>query len=295
MGIAASLINLGSVACRQGNLDVAQGYLVAGLQVSRDIKLKFVIAYALEAFAELAQLQAHLEHAAQFYGAAHTLREAMKVPLLATEQREQERHIATLRATLGEEAYEANYQQGGRLASRTDYRGYACDVELDIQQVLTFTNRLGLCLSFMGGGGEFALGDQREVGRPHLIQRRAAQHIHETVVDSHIGRPKGHQHLPRAHPRPHLRGHRQRPPASWPAHRPRIVVVRARSPCARAEFVPIPPRVARPNKLSSPNTEEAVTCVFIGFVFLVFVFLVFVFVVLVFLVFIVFLVPSGFL
>lgn len=114
-GIAGSLVNLGSLVCQQGSLDAAQAYLVEGLQICRELTERYILAYALEAFAALANSRFQPERAARFHGAAQSLRTAIGVSLLPKEQQEQEQQIATLRAVLGDAAYAAGCAEGGSL------------------------------------------------------------------------------------------------------------------------------------------------------------------------------------
>jgi len=111
-GIADSLSNLGEMAKEQGDYAAARALYEESLAIRRELGDKYGIAYTLEAIAELAAAQGQSEPAAKLWAAADALREAIGSPLPPKEKEELDRNVALMRASLGEEAFAAAWEQG---------------------------------------------------------------------------------------------------------------------------------------------------------------------------------------
>ncbi len=114
-GLAGTLVNLGPLALKQGNTDDARAFLAECLRLCAELDDRHILPYALEAWAAVALARQEPEHAAQCCGAAQTLRKTSSAPLPPQEQQEHDQLVATLRAALGEAAFEAGCAQGGSL------------------------------------------------------------------------------------------------------------------------------------------------------------------------------------
>ena len=68
--------------------------------------------FNLEGLAGVVATQGALRWAAQLWGAAEALREAIDVPRLPVDRRSYEQAVATVRAQLGEEAFAIAWQEG---------------------------------------------------------------------------------------------------------------------------------------------------------------------------------------
>jgi non-specific serine/threonine protein kinase len=115
-GVAITLINLGLLASKEGDLAGLRSCLAESLTLCSALGEKSLTAYALEGFAELAQAQEQPERAVRMYGASDALRAAIGTPLTLDEREEVERPLlARLRATLGEDAFESAWAAGHAL------------------------------------------------------------------------------------------------------------------------------------------------------------------------------------
>jgi hypothetical protein len=104
---ALCLQGLGRIACREGELALAEQILLEGgerIARSRDRKAK---AEGLEALAELRARQGRTEDAVALYAEAETLREAIGAPLPPCDAPRLARDLTALRATLGPQRFEA--------------------------------------------------------------------------------------------------------------------------------------------------------------------------------------------
>jgi predicted ATPase/class 3 adenylate cyclase len=73
------------------------------------------VAHQLESFGFIAKMRNQLGRAARLFGAAEALRERIDIQMTKFERAEYERQVAELRASLGENDFEAAWAQGGRL------------------------------------------------------------------------------------------------------------------------------------------------------------------------------------
>ena len=111
-GIAISSGNLGLVAVKQNDYSAAHGYVQECLTLNRELGDKRNTASVLECCAVLAHRQQQPERATRLRGAACALRESMGLPVPPNAREEQEHDMASLRETLGEEAFRTTWAQG---------------------------------------------------------------------------------------------------------------------------------------------------------------------------------------
>ncbi|MDX6398488.1 MAG: hypothetical protein QOJ43_1896, partial [Gaiellaceae bacterium] len=110
--VALTLQNLGRVALHEERLQDAAEQLRESLELSRELSYKEMIAHGLEALAELAAARADGQRAARLVGAAEGLFEELGVVLQEDDRDTYERTVATLKAQLGPEAFEAARSAG---------------------------------------------------------------------------------------------------------------------------------------------------------------------------------------
>jgi len=111
-GQANSLNNLGNVACSQGDYVAAYVFHKESLAIRRELGDKWGIAGSLEGIAEVAANQRQSERAAELWGAAETLRQAIDAPLQMDEKEEYDRKVAEARTSHGEPAFSAAWEAG---------------------------------------------------------------------------------------------------------------------------------------------------------------------------------------
>ena len=111
-GLAAALLGLATVACRQRDYATARSCYTDSLAIRRDLGNKQDIADTLEGMAELAAAQSQPKRAAQLLGAAQNLRDEVGTPLHPPDRVERDRIAATARAQLGEDAFAATWAAG---------------------------------------------------------------------------------------------------------------------------------------------------------------------------------------
>ena len=110
--LAWVLMVLGRVEAQRGDLPAARRLYQESLVLSREIDHQLSIATTLEGLAGLAIAQGEFNWAAQLWGAAEALREAMASPLQPVDRPGYEQTVAAARAQLGEEAFAAAWQEG---------------------------------------------------------------------------------------------------------------------------------------------------------------------------------------
>jgi tetratricopeptide (TPR) repeat protein len=111
-GTVVSLISLAAVAERQGDLERATALLQQGLLLGREIGAGDEVADSLERLAWLAVVQGHASRAAYLGGAAESLWETLKVPPARDARVDHDRAVQSMRAALGEEAFDAAWARG---------------------------------------------------------------------------------------------------------------------------------------------------------------------------------------
>jgi predicted ATPase/class 3 adenylate cyclase len=111
-GIANSLINLGNLTYYLGDYTQARSLHEESLAITQELGDRRQIAYNLEAFAFHAVKEAQEERSVRLWGAAATLRETIGSPLSPFDGEKQEREMAAVRKTLGEDAFAVAWAQG---------------------------------------------------------------------------------------------------------------------------------------------------------------------------------------
>jgi ATP/maltotriose-dependent transcriptional regulator MalT len=111
-GTAESLAILGKVVAAQGDYAPAQALYEESLVLSRELGEQWVIAASLVGLGEVAAAQRQLAWAAQLWGAAEALRDALGIPIQPVERADYERAVSSARVHLGERAFAAAWAQG---------------------------------------------------------------------------------------------------------------------------------------------------------------------------------------
>lgn len=111
-GIAASLSSLGFVAWHQGSPDRASHFFRESLVMRRRLGDKAGIAECLEG---LARVVRDSDRAAQLFGAAEALREAVGVLLPPSDRADYDHQVSKVRSALGEAAFAGAWEKGRRL------------------------------------------------------------------------------------------------------------------------------------------------------------------------------------
>jgi len=110
--LSIPLRHLGTVALRHGDHLRAEGLYKESLASLRELGEKWLISLCLEELAGVACAQGQHARAARLWGAEETLCEAIGATVRALYRADYERGVATARAGLGEEAFEAAWAQG---------------------------------------------------------------------------------------------------------------------------------------------------------------------------------------
>jgi DNA-binding CsgD family transcriptional regulator len=111
-GTAESLAVLGKIIAAQGDYAAARGLYEQSLAISGELGEKWVIAMGLVGLGEVVAAQQKLAWAAQLWGAADALRDAIGVPIPPVELASYERSVSAARVHLGERAFAAAWAQG---------------------------------------------------------------------------------------------------------------------------------------------------------------------------------------
>lgn len=114
-GIAFALSALGEVARREGDYEQAVGYFQKALKIAQEPNFKVDIPFTLEALAMTVVERGHSRQAAQLWGAAEALREAIHAPLPPSYEDEYLPQKNTIRAALGDEALAVAWAEGKAL------------------------------------------------------------------------------------------------------------------------------------------------------------------------------------
>jgi predicted ATPase/DNA-binding SARP family transcriptional activator len=112
---AFSLINLGAMVAQQGDDRRARSLYKEGLLLSREVGARDLQADALEHLSWLAASHGQLCQAARLGGCAEALREALAIPLSPMSQDDHDQVVQAMRATLGEIAFAAAWDEGRAL------------------------------------------------------------------------------------------------------------------------------------------------------------------------------------
>jgi DNA-binding CsgD family transcriptional regulator len=110
--IAVMLYVLGRVEAQRGDLRAARGHYVESLTLVQEMGSKWIIPFDLEGLAGMLATQGELRWAAQLWGAAEVLREAISMPMPPVYCADYDRSVAAARAQLGEQAFAATWAEG---------------------------------------------------------------------------------------------------------------------------------------------------------------------------------------
>jgi non-specific serine/threonine protein kinase len=130
-GIAYSLSGLGDVALQQGDYSAAGVFVREALSLRRELGDKMGIVELLEKQAAVIGAIANPLHAAHIGGAAERLREEIGFPLTTDERLHHDRHMAAVRAALGDDAAFNRAWQEGRGISPEQAIELALDAVVD--------------------------------------------------------------------------------------------------------------------------------------------------------------------
>ncbi|MBI4028349.1 MAG: hypothetical protein HY360_25415 [Verrucomicrobia bacterium] len=116
-GRAWPIYHLGQVVFAQGDLPNARDLFKEGMTLFQELNDKSGIAFGLDGFAKMACAEKKMERAARLFGAAEIVPEAARSPrnFWPVDRADYDRHIAAVRASLGEEAFAAAQAHGRAL------------------------------------------------------------------------------------------------------------------------------------------------------------------------------------
>ncbi len=103
---------LGRIEIQRGEMPAARTYYQQSLVLNRQVGEKWMTPFNLEGLAGVVATQGALRWAAQLWGAAEALREAIDVPRLPVDRVGYEQAVGAARAQLGEEAFASAWQEG---------------------------------------------------------------------------------------------------------------------------------------------------------------------------------------
>jgi predicted ATPase/class 3 adenylate cyclase len=103
---------LGRIETQRGEMPAARTYYQQSLALNRQVGEKWMTPFNLEGLAGVVATQGALRWAAQLWGAAEALREAIDVPRLPVDRVVYEQAVGAARAQLGEEAFASAWQEG---------------------------------------------------------------------------------------------------------------------------------------------------------------------------------------
>jgi predicted ATPase len=109
---AWSLYLLGKIETQRGELSVARTCYQQSLALNQQVGEKWMTPFNLEGLASVVASQGALRWAAQLWGAAEALREAIAVPRLPVDRVGYEQAVAAARGRLGEDTFAALWQEG---------------------------------------------------------------------------------------------------------------------------------------------------------------------------------------
>jgi predicted ATPase/class 3 adenylate cyclase/DNA-binding CsgD family transcriptional regulator len=111
-GIAEPLTVLAQEEASQGDLAAARTLYEKSLTIAREWNYKDLLPTCLEGLAAVVGVQGEPAWAAQLWGAAEVLREAMETPIPPIYHADYDRSVAAARAHLGEKAFAAAWAEG---------------------------------------------------------------------------------------------------------------------------------------------------------------------------------------
>jgi ATP/maltotriose-dependent transcriptional regulator MalT len=113
--IAESLSLLGRVEALEGDYAAARAFYEESLAIGRDVGDKLSIAFYLERWADVVAAQGEPAWAAQLWGAAESMREALGTPIPPVYCAANERSVAATYTQLGEKAFAAMWAEGRKM------------------------------------------------------------------------------------------------------------------------------------------------------------------------------------
>ncbi len=111
-GSTESLAVLGKVVAAQGDFAAARTLYEESLTIAGELGEKWVIAVCLLGLGEVVAAQRQLAWAAQLWGAAEAIREAVGIPIRPVDLADYRRSVSAARVHLGERAFAASWAQG---------------------------------------------------------------------------------------------------------------------------------------------------------------------------------------
>ena len=111
-GTAESLLALGKVLVAEGDYAAARAQYEESLVIAGELGEKWIIAACLVELGEVVAAQRQLAWAAQLWGAAEALRDALGIPIQPVERADYERAVSSARVHLGERVFAAAWAQG---------------------------------------------------------------------------------------------------------------------------------------------------------------------------------------
>jgi len=103
---------LGRIETQRGEMPAARRCYQQSLELNQQVGEKWMTPFNLEGLASVVVTQGELRWAAQLWGAAEALREAIDVPRLPVDRVGYEQAVAAAQAQLGEEAFASAWQEG---------------------------------------------------------------------------------------------------------------------------------------------------------------------------------------
>src|SRR5262249_20772353 len=116
-GVVEALSLLGKVEAARGDLPLAHTLYKESLATARELGQRELIATALEGLARVSTAQGDPARAAQFWGMAEALREALGAPLHPVERADYDPAVSATRDQLGEEAFTSAWQEGRHMSA----------------------------------------------------------------------------------------------------------------------------------------------------------------------------------
>lgn len=115
LGTILALHGLGSVAQSQGDYVTARSLHTEAIVICQEIHHFYGAGFHSEALATLAATQNKLDRAARLFGAAEEVLPAIRFEMFAAERDRHDQVLAAVRTALGEEAFDAVYEEGKKL------------------------------------------------------------------------------------------------------------------------------------------------------------------------------------
>lgn len=112
LGLTQALFHMARVFSLQKDYARAYALYRESYAIASEMDNKLLIASCLEGLASLAAAQGKPILSAQLWGAAESLREAIEAPIPTIEREDNERYVATTRALMGDQAFNASWVEG---------------------------------------------------------------------------------------------------------------------------------------------------------------------------------------